>query len=88
MSGLDWFVGDLPCNRRIVATLLDLLLQSPLGGVVAYVGTFGCAAGQLRFGLVDSTDPTVTAPANITVEGDTTGGAAATNAAISVPLGG
>lgn len=28
MSGLDWFVGDLPSNRRIVATLLDLLLQS------------------------------------------------------------
>jgi anti-sigma regulatory factor (Ser/Thr protein kinase) len=28
MSGLDWFVGDLPCNRRIVATLLDVLLQS------------------------------------------------------------
>jgi len=28
MGGLDWFVGDLPSNRRIVATLLDVLLQS------------------------------------------------------------
>jgi len=28
MGGLDWFVGDLPSNRRIVTALLDLLLQS------------------------------------------------------------
>ncbi len=28
MGGLDWFMGDLPSNRRIVATLLDVLLQS------------------------------------------------------------
>ena len=35
MGGLDWFVGDLPSNRRIVATLLDVLLQS--GETTAHV---------------------------------------------------
>jgi len=35
MGGLDWFVGDLPSNRRIVATLLDVLLES--GETTAHV---------------------------------------------------
>lgn len=35
MGGLDWFVGDLPSNRRIVATLLDVLLLS--GETTAHV---------------------------------------------------
>ncbi|WP_419195343.1 hypothetical protein, partial [Novipirellula herctigrandis] len=36
--------------------------------------------------VIDTTDPTITAPADITVEADTTGGAAKANAAIAVFL--
>ncbi|WP_146404838.1 HYR domain-containing protein, partial [Planctomycetes bacterium CA13] len=40
------------------------------------------ATATAKVTVIDTTDPTITAPAAITVEGDTTGGAVKTNAAI------
>ena len=45
------------------------------------------ASGSFNVTVVDTTPPVITPPANIIVEGDTTGGADATNAAIATFLG-